>query len=280
MGEEEDSTMTTANGATTGYAEVHGARLYYEMMGDGHPLVLVHAGIADSRMWDDQFAVFAKRYRVIRYDIRGFGKSIMPPGSSSTSRDLHGLLQAIGVAKAYLVGLSIGGGIAIDFTLQYPAMVSALVLVASGLGGMQPSVAMQRADADVDAARERGGIDAAVEAENRLWVDGPKRRPDQVDSSVRARVAEMNGALYRLPEVDAPRERLDPPAIGRLGEIQVPTLVIVGDGDVPDVIATADVLAHGIAGARKAVLPDVAHMVNMERPVEFNQIMLDFLSHH
>ncbi len=269
--------MAVSNEATTGYADVHGARLYYEMMGAGQPLVFVHAGIADSRMWDDQFAAFAARYRVIRYDIRGFGKSAMPPGPSSTSRDLHGLLTALGITRAHVVGLSIGGGIAIDFTLQHPEMVSALVLAASGLGGTQPSAEMQRADADVDATLERDGIDAAVEAENRLWVDGPKRTPNQVDPTVRARVTEMNGALYRLPEVDAPRERLDPPAVGRLGEIHAPTLVIVGDGDVPDVIETADALEQGIAGARKVVFPDVAHMVNMERSAEFNRVALDFL---
>lgn len=269
--------MAISNEATTGYADVHGARLYYEMMGAGHPLVFVHAGIADSRMWDDQLADFAEHYRVIRYDIRGFGKSVMPPGPSSTSRDLYGLLQALGITRAHVVGLSIGGGIAIDFTLQHPEMVSALVLVASGLGGTQPSAEMQRAYADVDAALERDGIDAAVEAENRIWVDGPKRTPTQVNPSVRKRVTEMNGALYRLPEVDAPRERLDPPAVGRLGEIHVPTLVIVGDGDVPDVIETADMLEQGIAGARKVVFPGVAHMVNMERPAEFNRVVLDFL---
>jgi 3-oxoadipate enol-lactonase len=266
-----------SNEATTRYADVYGARLYYEMMGMGHPLVLIHAGIADSRMWDDQFTDFAEHYRVIRYDIRGFGKSAMPTGSSSTSRDLYGLLTALGIARAYVVGLSIGGGIAIDFTLRYPEMVSALVLVASGLGGTQPSAEMRRADATVDAALERGGIDAAVEAENRLWVDGPKRTPDQVDPTVRARVSEMNGALYRLPEVDAPRERLDPPAIGRLGEIHVPTLILVGDGDVPDVIETANLLEQGIAGARKVVFPGVAHMVNMEHPEAFNRIVLNFL---
>ncbi len=269
--------MAELNDATTGYAAVHGAQIYYETMGAGHPLVFVHAGIADSRMWDDQFAVFAEQYRVIRYDIRGFGKSAMPPGPSSTSGDLHGLLNVLGVAKAHVVGLSIGGGIAIDFTLQHPEMVSALVAVASGLGGTESSAEMQHADAAVDATRERDGIDAAVEAENRLWVDGPKRRPEQVNPSVRARVAEMNGALYRLPEVDAPRERLAPPAAGRLGEIHVPTLVIVGDGDVSDVIETADMLARGIAGAQKIVVPGVAHMVNMEVPDAFNRAVLDFL---
>ncbi|MDQ6906786.1 MAG: alpha/beta fold hydrolase [Chloroflexota bacterium] len=264
----------------SGYADVHGARLYYETMGAGHPLVLVHAGIADSRMWDDQFAVFAAHYRVIRYDIRGFGKSAMPPGPSSTSGDLYGLLMALGVAKAYIVGLSIGGGIAIDFTLQHPEMVSALVAVASGLGGTQPSAEMQRVDEEIDAVRAHDGIDATVEAENRLWVDGPKRTPDQVNPSVRARVGEMNGALHRLPEVDALRERLDPPAVERLGEIHAPTLVIVGDGDVPDVIETADVLARGIAGAQKIVVPGVAHMVNMEVPDAFNRAVLDFLRQH
>jgi len=272
--------MAVSNEATTGYADVHGARLYYETMGTGHPLVLVHAGIADSRMWDDQFADFAEHYRVIRYDIRGFGKSVMPSGPSSTSRDLHGLLTALGITRAHVVGLSIGGGIATDFTLQHPEMVSALVLVASGLGGTQPSAEMQRAYAEVDATLEGDGIDAAVEAENRIWVDGPKRTPTQVNPSVRKRVTEMNGALYRLPDVDAPRERLDPPAVGRLNEIYVPTLVIIGDGDVPDVIETADVLEKGIAGARKVVFPSVAHMVNMERSEEFNRVVLDFLGQH
>ncbi|MDQ6604013.1 MAG: alpha/beta hydrolase, partial [Chloroflexota bacterium] len=166
---------------------------------------------------------------------------------------------------------------AIDFTLQHPEMVSALVAVASGLGGTQPSAEMQRVDEEIDAVRARDGIDAAVEEENRLWVDGPKRTPDQVNPSVRARVGEMNGALHRLPEVDALRERLDPPAIGRLGEIHAPTLVIVGDGDVPDVIETADVLARRIAGAQKIVVPGVAHMVNMEVPDAFNRAVLDFL---
>lgn len=264
-------------GPTTGYADVHGAQLYYEMMGVGHPLVLIHAGIANSRMWDEQFAAFAEHFTVVRYDIRGFGRSVMPPGVSSTYRDLHGLLQFLGIERAHIVGLSIGGGVAIDFTLQYPEMVSALVPVASGLGGEAPSEAMVTAYAEVDAILARDGIDAAVEAENRLWVDGPKRASDQVDPHVRERVRAMNSPLYHQPHGVGTRERLDPPANTRLAEIHAPTLVIVGDGDVVDVIETADKLAREIAGARKVVLPGVAHMVNMERPAEFNQTVLDFL---
>ncbi len=202
--------------------------------------------------------------------------------AAATVLDIPRLVRivALGITRTHIVGVSIGGGIAIDFALQHPEMVSALVLVASGLGGTEPSAEMQRAYAEVDALLERDGIDAAVEAENRLWVDGPKRTPDQVDPTVRARVAEMNGALYRQVPVEEQRERLGPPAIGRLGEIHAPTLVIVGDDDVPDIIETADVLEQGIAGARRVVVPSVAHMVNMERPVAFNQIVLDFLSQH
>ncbi len=264
----------------TGYADVEGAQLYYEESGTGQALVLIHAGIADSRMWDDQFAAFAAHYRVIRYDIRGFGKSIMPPGTSSTSRDLHGLLQALGIAKAHLVGLSIGGGIAIDVTLRYPEMVAALVVTASGLGGQQSSAELQRVYEEIDAALAGEGIAAAVELENRLWVYGPQRRPDQVDPTVRERVRVMNTAVFEHPDSAGTRERLEPPAIGRLDEIHAPTLVIVGDGDVPDVIAAADRLAAGIAGARQVVFPGAAHMVNMEQPAAFNQVVLDFLRSH
>jgi 3-oxoadipate enol-lactonase len=273
--------MAGTDAVKTEYAEVEGARLYYEEMGAGHPLVLIHAGIADSRMWDEQFAPFAEHYRVIRYDIRGFNRSVLPPGSSSsTSRDLRGLLTALGVTSAHLVGLSIGGGIAIDFTLQYPESVTALVLVASGLGGQSPSAALRSAEEEIEAALGREGIAVAVELENRLWVDGPRRTPDQMDPTVRERVRQMNTIGYEQPPVTATRERLDPPANGRLGEIRTPTLVIVGDGDVPDVIETAAILERGIAGARKVVFPGVAHMVNMERPAEFNRVVLDFLRQH
>jgi 3-oxoadipate enol-lactonase len=131
--------------------------------------------------------------------------------------------------------------------------------------------------AEIDAVLAREGIPAAVECESRLWVDGPRRTPDQVDASVRERVRVMNTAISLQPEEVGTRERLDPPAITRLGEITAPTLVVVGDGDVPDVIATADLLASRIAGARKVILPDVAHMLTMERPDTFNRLVLDFL---
>ena len=156
-------------------------------------------------------------------------------------------------------------------------MVHRLVLAASGVGGAEPSPELARAEADVGAALIDEGVAAAVERELRLWVDGPRRTADQTDKRMREKVRMMNTALYLQPEVDARRERLESPAIGRLGEIDVPTLVIVGDSDVPDVVATADTLTRGIRGARKVVFPDVAHMINMERPADFNRVVIDFL---
>ncbi len=170
----------------TGFAEVNGARLYYEVAGAGHPLTLIHAGIADHRMWDDQFAAFAARYRVIRYDLRGFGQSTLPPGPFSMVDDLRGLLASLGVERTYLLGCSMGGGIALDFTLTHPDQVDALILVGSGVSGRESSQGMRDAWAAVDAALDRDGIDAANDLEVRMWVDGPNRPSHTRASSARA----------------------------------------------------------------------------------------------
>ena len=272
--------MTETARPDRGFAEVHGARLYYEVAGEGHPLVLIHAGIADSRMCDDQFGAFAQHYRVIRYDVRGFGHSAMPAGPFSHHADLLGLLKFLGVDRTYLVGVSIGGAISIDFTLAYPAMVDVLVPVASGVSGNKRSDAIVQAWAEIDAAAEAGDLARAVELELRMWVDGPLRSPDQVDPAIRERVREMNAHNFTLPTDQGTLQPLDPPAISRLEEIRVPTLIIVGDQDRPEILATADLLAAGIADAQTVVMRGVAHVPNMERPQEFNQIVLDFLSKH
>lgn len=262
------------------YIEVNGAQLYYEEAGSGRAVVLIHAGIADCRMWDAQFAAFAERYRVVRYDHRGYGQSSMPAGEYALRDDLRELLRALGIERATLIGTSMGGGVALDCTLAHPDVVEALVLVGSGLGGSEPSDYLREQWRLIGEAMERDGIDAANELELRLWIDGQGRTPDQIDPALRERVREMNRAvLAREEENDAlgQPQRLDPPAIGRLGEVAVPTLVIVGDRDVPTIVETAERLATGIAGARKVVLPNVSHLPPMEHPEEFNRLVLGFL---
>jgi hypothetical protein len=119
----------------TGFVEFNGTQLFYEMMGEGHPLVLIHGGYMDRCMWDDQFAVFAQHYRVIRYDVRGFGRTELPPVPYTDREDLSHVLSFLGLAKTYLMGLSLVGEIALDFTLDYLDMVDALILVGSSISG-------------------------------------------------------------------------------------------------------------------------------------------------
>jgi len=259
------------------WADVNGTQLYYEVTGAGPPLVLLHAGIADSRMWDDQVVAFAHDFEVIRYDLRGCGQSELPPAPFAHYADLHGLLTALGIERASLLGSSLGGATAIDATLADPTMVDALVLAASPLSGYTFSASTKRQWAAIDVALERAGVDQAVELELQMWLDGPVRTPEQVDPAVRERVRAMDSRVYALYTEEATEHTLEPPALARLAEIRVPTLIVVGDADVPDILACATVLEEGIAGARKVVLPGTAHMLNMEQPDAFNRTVLDFL---
>lgn len=265
--------------ATSGFAEVNGAKLYYETAGSGHPLVLCHAGIADNRMWDEQFPAFAARYRVIRYDHRGFGKSRLPAGQFSLAEDLFGLLSQLGVEKAYVLGASIGGATVVDFAVTHPEMVDALIAVGAALSGFDApdTPEEQLLFEEVEKAAGAGDFDRANELEVHIWADGPKRRPEQVNSVVRERVRAMNlpGFTREGEFIAQPPE---PPAAQRLAGISAPTLVIYGDQDVYGIQMTAHKLAGDIPDARLVVMHDTAHVPNMEQPAEFNRIVLDFLA--
>ncbi|MFL5658741.1 MAG: alpha/beta fold hydrolase [Ktedonobacteraceae bacterium] len=277
--------MSESTQSARGFAEVNGAKLYYEVTGTGHPLVLLHEGIADSRMYDDQFHAFAQRYRVVRFDLRGFGQSDLPPSDNPVAlhEDLYGLLAFLGIKKTYVLGMSMGGAIALDFTLAHPAMVDALILVAPGVSGYDMTsfeAEYQAIGEEIEEALKRGDYERASELETRIWVDGPERTPQQVDTVVRQRVYEMNLHNYRhMGTVEFPQpQELDPPAIARLGEVAVPTCLIIRDKDVREMLSIIEKLEQGIPGARKVVMHDVAHALNMEQPEEFNRIVLDFLA--
>ncbi len=261
-----------------GLADVNGTRLYYESVGRGHPLVLMHAGLSDSRMWDDQISAFAQHFRVIRFDTRGFGKSDMPTGAFSARADLDALLNFLGVDKAYLIGLSMGGGIAVDFTLEYPQRVEALVAASSGPSGLNwETEQLARYRSEMNSAYQHGNIGRAVELALGMWVDGPNRTSDQVDPEVRRRIGEMMSDYFSRGRRQGRPLPLEPPAIPRLAKIHVPTLVVVGNLDILPLREAANVLASRIPGARQVVIHNAAHMLNMEWPSEFNRIVLDFL---
>ena len=277
--------MSATPQTVKGFAEVNGTKLFYEVAGEGHPLLLIHGGLVDHHLWDEQYAVFAQHYKVIRFDIRGYGDSdLLKVGDAPyTMRDdLRALLQYLGIAKTYVMGLSMGGGMAIDFTLAYPEMVDALIPVAAGVSGFMPEnvdPAEQQAETEIEAAFAQNDKPRAVELTLRFWTDGPERTPEQTDPIVRQKVKAMTTRNYqRADDVDAPDPLpLKPPAIERLGEIHVPTLIIVGSADVRTILVIADILEKGIKGAKKVIILATAHHLNMEKPAEFNQIVLDFL---
>jgi pimeloyl-ACP methyl ester carboxylesterase len=268
----------TSSGLESGFAEVEGGRLFFEVAGGGTPVVLIHSGITDSRSWDPQVTAFAARHRVLRYDLRGMGRSDVGHGAYSNVGDLLTLMDTVGFERTALVGVSMGGALALDLALEHPARVAALVLVGAGISGRQPPDTFTAQMEEVDALYERGLIEQVVERELEIWLYGKGRTAADIDPAVREAVREMDrNTTQRFPD-DAKPERIAPPADRRLGEVHVPTLVMVGDLDVDHVQETARALSDGIAGAKLAVMHGVAHVPNMERPEEFNRLALDFLS--
>jgi 3-oxoadipate enol-lactonase len=246
--------------------------------GWGSSVLLVHAGIADRRMWDDQVRPFAEAgWTVIRPDLPGFGETPPPDRPVALWAALRDLLDHLGVEQAAVVGASLGGRAAVDLALAAPDRVRALVLVGSGLAGhpFQEPALFELWDRS-EGAIERGDHLEAARVELDTWVVGMDRDPSAVTPEVRRRVEAMLLAAYAHGEADL--EEPDPPAAGRLGEVAAPALVLVGEHDRPDIHAMADALAAGIPRAERVLLAGTAHLPNLERPEEFNRVVLEFLA--
>jgi pimeloyl-ACP methyl ester carboxylesterase len=248
--------------------------------GAGPPTaLLLHAGVADGRMWRPQADVLAAAgHRVLAPDLRGFGERPLEPAPFSHVRDVAGLLDG----PAAVVGSSLGGRVALELALLRPDLVRRLVLIAPGLPGWEWSAATRAGWADEEAAYARYELEAAAEASVRLWVDGPRREPGDVDPALRAAVREMvlrsyvqQGAAWDAGAVE--EQALDPPVGERLGEIGCPTLVLVGEDDVEDMRAIAAHVAGSVPAARLVTVPGTAHLPSLERPDEVNALLVPFL---
>lgn len=258
---------------STDVAQVNGTRLRYEMKGEGDPLVLIHGFTLSLEMWDSQIEALRQGYRVIRYDLRGFGRSELPDGEPYRhAEDLAALLDYLDIPKASLLGCSMGGGIALDFALTFPQRTRALILFDSALGGFPYSAEFSSTMAAIHAQGK-----SSIEAARQLWLEHPMFVPvlqSPAAQPFRQMVQAYSGWHWANP--DSTR-RYDPPAAKRIGEIQAPTLVIIGERDIADMRAIADTLAAGIPAAQKVELPGVGHMANLENPTLFNQTVLEFL---
>jgi pimeloyl-ACP methyl ester carboxylesterase len=260
----------------SGIAEVNGTRLYYETTGSGPHVVLLHGGNLDSRMWDDQVPFLAKSFTVTRYDIRPYGRSALAEKGYSNVDDLTALMDALGITRASLVGLSLGGRIAIDFALVHPDRVDKLVLMGPGLTGF-PFNQKDEAVLAMLARAKSGDAQGAME----LWLQHPMMAPAMARPAVAARIRPIAMDNAKIWSHLAVGERVpNPPAIKRLGDVRAPTLVIVGERDVPDIQQIVKLVATSVPGARTAVVPGAAHMPNMEDPSLVNRWLGEFLRPH
>lgn len=270
--------MNRSDQNESGFVSIGDARLYVEECGIGLPLVLIHAGIADLRMWDPQVDRFSTSHRVVRYDMRSFGRTESGSGAFHDWEDLARVFEKRHIGPAVLIGASMGARVAVEFALGRPELVRALVLMSPGLFDKRPrSVQLREAWSQIEEALDAGQMDRVLDIESRLWVVGPERDPSTVDSDVLDRVREMNERAWQMESAARERQEMSPPAATRLGEIRVPTLVISGQDDVADSRKIAGWLSSEIEQARLVTIDHAAHMLNMEHPEQFSDVVLQFV---
>ncbi len=265
----------TLTEAKTGYFEYNGGKLYYETMGDSTPVVFVHGFTLDTRMWDDQWHPFADAgYKVIRYDVRGFGRSSDPIQPYANQEDLKALLDHLGAPRPHVIGLSMGGQIALDYAISYPDALKSLVLIDSAMGGFVWGPTFRPGVLGLNDIARRDGVKMAIE----VWANSALFAP-AMENACAGRLTEIvndyRGARWLT---DDPIIAMDPPAAQRLGTIAVPTLAMVGEHDLPDFHSMATLVEKKAPNATKVVVPDAGHMANMEAPAVVNRLILEFLA--
>jgi 3-oxoadipate enol-lactonase len=254
------------------FLDVDGAKLYYEECGSApQTVVLVHDGVLHSAAWDDVWPDFCKHFHTIRYDRRGYGRSPAATQGYYATDDLAAILEYLKVKRVALVGSSHGGEISINFALDHPELAERLVLVGAVVGGMPYTKHfLERGDA-LGKPLERGDIKGAIAAATKdKYLTAPG------SEGARKRMADIllaNPQDLTHPERELPVK----PALPRLGEIHIPTLLLVGDADIPDVHAHAGAIEAGIPSARRVVISDVGHLMYLEKPTEFSRIAIEFL---
>ncbi|GKX67940.1 alpha/beta fold hydrolase [Inconstantimicrobium mannanitabidum] len=261
----------------SGFAKVNGTSLNYEMAGEGEAIVLIHSGFTDLRLWDKQFDFFSKSYKVIRYDVRGFGKSETPSKSFSHIEDLKGLLNFLEVQRVNLIGVSMGGSIAIDFTLEYPELVKSLILSGPSLNGYQKlagEVSTEVSLATVSIASRDENFEKSVE----FMINTPIWRQNDAESQARLKNMFLDTSLeWALKDIEVVA---NPPAAERLHEIDKKTLLIIGSEDSEPIMKIAKFLEDGIVDLQRVDIKGTGHVPNLDKHEVFNQIVMEFLDNN
>lgn len=267
-----------------GFAEVNGTKLYYEVAGKGEPIVFVHGNFGDRRHWDFQFVPLSKEFKVIRYDVRGFGKSSLPKSDEpySDTKDLKALLQFLKVDKAHVCGLSRGSAVVVDFALEYPEMCLSLIPIGPWAGGFGFGE-FKSPNADslysifpvANKLLESQGTKAITDY---LWKGNnclarSVKTPSTLDSLLKMGYDYTYWSHLNNSKI----ESLDPPAISRLNQILLPTLIVTSEYDLESCKEIADRMEKEISGSRKVVIKEAGHIMNMDKPEEFNRYITEFL---
>ena len=257
----------------SGHVQVEGGRIFYEAAGRGPAVVMIHDGLLHRETWDAQFTALAENHRAIRWDRRGYGRSDIPSAPFVNVDDLHSLMTALEVERASLVGCSFGSLVATEFTLEHPDMVSSLVLVGPIVSGFGFSDHFR-----TRGGREMPGREAQVDQKIEYWAASDPWIMAPENTAARQKMRSLltknprnltgSGQFARSPGWSC---------MGRLSEIEVPTLIVVGESDIPDVHSHAGVIQAGIAGSTRVVLPGSGHLPHIEVPDEFNRVVLEFL---
>jgi 3-oxoadipate enol-lactonase len=274
-------TPLTGN-ASIRWVDVDHARLHVEQAGEGDAITMLHGFLVDSGQWDNEFAALTETHHVLRYDARGFGRSSIEPGAYTHHADLAAVLDACDIQRTALLACSGGAATALDFTLAQPERVSALIFVGAGYWGrFADSTPAARAFLQALNTLDANGV---IDSSLRAFTDGTHRTAHDVNPLVRQRTEAMTSALFKREKSYWTRACVDQqvpqvPALQRLGEIDIPTVLMVGSNDQPEVMALSNELAEGIAGARLVVIPDAAHHANMEAPSAVLEQLRDVLTH-
>lgn len=268
---------------TTGYADINNAKIYFEQAGDGIPFVMIHAGIANCHMWDNEFEYFSNDYQVMRYDIRGYGKSKPVDGKWNVQDDFVALLDSLAIDEPIiLMGCSIGAGLAIDYALTFPDSIKSLILVGGVPRGFDGDTsALEPLWKQAEQAFEAGNLDLVTEIDMQIWLDGFGRET-VIDPEVRQHAYDMNRIVieYEAQELgEHITTAFDKPANERLDELSMEVLIIVGDKDAQYILDAADYMAQTLPNAYKVTIQNAAHLPNLEFPIQFRNAVEQFLIH-
>ena len=269
--------------SAAGFLAVDGGNLYYEVEGAGEALVLIHGWLGNLRMWDFQAQALAGSYRVVRCDMRGFGRSTTEHVEFAYWADVAALLDHLGVDRAHIVGHSFGGTIALDLALARPACVATLTSVAGGISGYRPDLDLEEDNvprSDLDRLWDEKKWVELAELETQIWVDGWGQPTTRVGRTLRDSIKGDVLSTYQAENEEGLPQPLEPRAADRLGELTVPVLVMIGTLDEARSRATAAHLVASVSESRSVEVAGVAHMIQLEAPERVSEELRDFIQDH